>query len=138
NDISQHWNQNVELMALRVTENASRAGEHYITATRSEYFELMRSAMGAGLIIGIMALIKILTADQHLAPLTEAILFSLNYGLGFVAIHILHFSVATKQPAMTAAAIAASVDASDGKTREMDNLLTIIAQTMRSQTVAIL
>jgi site-specific recombinase len=138
NDISQHWNQNMELLALRVTENASRAGEHYITVTRSEYFELMRSAMGAGLIIGIMALIKILTADQHLAPLTEAILFSLNYGLGFVVIHILHFTVATKQPAMTAAAIAASVDASEGKTREMDNLVTIIAQTMRSQTVAIL
>jgi site-specific recombinase len=138
NDIGQHWNQNMELLALRVTENASRAGEHYITQSRSEYFELMRSAMGAGLIIGIMALLKVIVAGQHIAPLTEAILFSLNYGLGFVVIHILHFTVATKQPAMTAAAIAASVDASDGKSKEMDNLVTIIAQTVRSQTVAII
>lgn len=138
NDISQHWNQNMELLALRVTENASRTGEHYITETRVEYFELMRSAMGAGVIVSVMTMIKIIFADQHYPPLPEAILFSLNYGLGFVLIHILHFTIATKQPAMTAAAIAASIDASDGKTKEMDNLVTIIAQTMRSQIVAIL
>jgi len=138
NDIGLHWRENMETLALRVTENASRTGEHYITENRKEYFALMRSAMGAGLIVGVMAMIKILTAGKHYAPLTEAILFSLNYGLGFVLIHILHFTVATKQPAMTAAAIAASIDASDGKTRDLDKLVTIIAQTMRSQTIAII
>ena len=138
NDMRLHWRENMELLALRVTENASRTGEHYITSNRSEYFELMRSAMGAGLIIGVMAMIKLMLAGRHYAPLTEAILFSLNYGLGFVLIHILHFTVATKQPAMTAAAIAASIDASDGKTKEMDNLVAIIAQMMRSQIIAII
>lgn len=138
NDMRLHWRENMELLALRVTENASRTGEHYITASRSEYFELMRSAMGAGLIIAVMAMLKVMLAKQHYAPLTEAICFSLNYGLGFVLIHILHFTVATKQPAMTAAAIAASIDASDGKTKEMDNLVAIIAQMMRSQIVAII
>lgn len=138
NDTRQHWQANMELLALRVTENASRTGEHYITETRSEYFELLRSAMGAGFIITVMATIKLILAAQHYAPLTEAILFSLNYGLGFVIIHILHGTVATKQPAMTAASIAASIDSSDGKTREMDNLATIIAQMMRSQFIAIL
>ncbi len=138
NDVRQYWQDNMALLALRVTENASRTGEHYITETRSEYFALMRSAMGAGVIVGVMAMIKIITADQHYAPLTEAILFSLNYGLGFVLIHVLHFTVATKQPAMTAAAIAESIDASEGKSREMGKLVSIIAQTMRSQIVAIL
>lgn len=138
NNIRQHCRENVELLALRVTENASRTGEHYITETRSEYFTLMRSAMGAGLLIAFMAMIKIVTADQHYPPLTEAILFSLNYGLGFVLIHTLHFTVATKQPAMTAAAIAASIDGSEGKNKEMENLVTIIAQTIRSQTIAII
>ncbi|HSH97509.1 MAG TPA: site-specific recombinase [Methyloradius sp.] len=137
NDISEHWQENMEVMALRVTENASRTGEHYITENRSEYFALMRSAMGAGVIIGFMAMLKIIIANMHLAALTEAILFSLNYGLGFVLIHILHFTVATKQPAMTAAAIAASIDAADSKSKEMDNLIAIIANTTRSQLVAI-
>lgn len=139
NDVSMHWRSNMELLALRVTENASRTGEHYITETRSEYLSLWRSAMGAGVIIAVMAMLKLITAKHHFAPLTEAILFSLNYGLGFVLIHILHFTVATKQPAMTAAAIAASIDASaDGKSREMNNLITIIAQTTRSQIIAII
>ena len=138
NDVRQHWRENMELLALRVTENASRTGEHYITETRSEYFALMRSAMGAGVIVGVMAMIKVITAGHHYAPLTEAIFFSLNYGLGFVLIHMLHFTVATKQPAMTAAAIAASIDGSDGKSKNMDKLVTIIAQTIRSQTVAII
>ena len=137
NDLREHWGENIEVMALRVTENASRTGEHYITETRSEYFALMRSALGAGVVVGVMAMIKILLAKQHYAPLTEAILFSLNYGLGFILIHILHFTVATKQPAMTAAAIAASIDATDSHSKEMDNLVAMIAKTMRSQFVAI-
>jgi len=137
NDVHEHWQENVEIMALRVTENASRTGEHYITENRSEYYALMRSAMGAGIVVGAMAMIKLIVAKQHLAPLTEAILFSLNYAFGFILIHILHFTVATKQPAMTAAAIAASVDATDAKSKEMDNLVNMIAKTMRSQMVAI-
>jgi site-specific recombinase len=137
NDVSEHWRENVEVMALRVTENASRTGEHYITGNRTEYFALMRSAMGAGVIIAVMAMLKLTFAKQHYAPLTEAILFSLNYGLGFILIHILHFTVATKQPAMTAAAIAASIDATDSNSKEMDNLVAMIANTMRSQVVAI-
>ena len=137
NDVGMHFRENIELIALRVTENASRTGEHYITESRTEYFRLMRSAMGAGVIIGVMAMIKILVGSRHLAPLMEAIVFSLNYGLGFVLIHILHFTVATKQPAMTAATIAAAVDNHDGKTKELDKLVSVIAQTMRSQAVAI-
>ncbi len=137
NDVHQHWQENMEIMALRVTENASRTGEHYITNNRHEYYALMRSAMGAGVVVAMMATLKIFVAKHHLAPLTEALLFSLNYGLGFILIHILHFTVATKQPAMTAAAIAASIDAADGKSKEMDNLVAMIANTMRSQIIAI-
>ncbi|TFW70690.1 preprotein translocase subunit TatB [Methylotenera oryzisoli] len=138
NDLHEYWQESVEVMAVRVTENASRAGEHYITENRSEYFALMRSAMGAGVIIALMAMFKLVLAKQHFAPLAEAIFFSLNYGIGFMLIHIFHFTVATKQPAMTAAAIAATIDnASDGKTKDMHNLVTTVTNTMRSQAVAI-
>ncbi len=139
NDLHAHWRENMEVMAVRVTENASRTGEHYITENRSEYYALARSAMGAGVIIACMAMIKIALAKYHFAPLTEGILFSLNYGLGFILIHILHFTVATKQPAMTAAAIAATIDsASDTKSKDMSRLVAMIANTTRSQLVAIL
>jgi site-specific recombinase len=138
NNVRQHWREGLELLALRVTENASHTGEHYITSTRSEYFTLLRSAMGAGLVIAFMALFKVFAAKQQLPPLTEAVVFSLNYGLGFMLIHIMHFTVATKQPAMTASAIAASISESGGNSRDMDSLTSIIAQTLRSQLAAIL
>lgn len=138
NNLRTHWRQNLELMALRVTDNAGHTGEHYIAENKRQYFALMRSAMGAGVIIALMAMNKILIAGLHLPPLTEAILFSLNYGIGFVIIHILHFTVATKQPAMTASTIASTIEESDNKHRNLDKLVHIISQTISSQTVAIL
>jgi len=138
NSISSHWQQNMELMALRVTENAGRTGEHYIAENRSQYFALVKSAMGAGLIITCMAVLKVLITTAHLPPLTETILVSLNYGLGFVIIHVLHFTVATKQPAMTAATIAATIGESGSKIKSLDSLVKIVSQTTSSQTSAVL
>lgn len=138
NNLSEYWRQNTELLALRVTENASHTGEHYIAQHRNEYYKLMGSAMGAGVIIAVMAMFKIIIASYHLPPLTEAILFSLNYGLGFVIIHLLHFTVATKQPAMTAATIASTIDDHGHDSKNIQNLVNIVAQTTSSQTIAIL
>lgn len=138
NNLSDYWRQNTELLALRVTENASHTGEHYIAQHRGEYFKLMGSAMGAGIIIAFMAMFKIMISSYHLPPLTEAILFSLNYGLGFVTIHLLHFTVATKQPAMTAATIASTIDDHGHDSKNIHNLINIVAQTTSSQTIAIL
>lgn len=138
NNLRDHFRQTLDMVALRVTENASRTGEHYITETRGEYFSMLKSALGGGFIIALMAMIKLILARQHMAPLNEAIAFSLDYGIGFMLIHIMGFTVATKQPAMTAAAIAASIDESGGKLRNLDNLVTLIARTVRSQIVATL
>ncbi len=138
NDLGHHWNQSIGLLALRVTENASRAGEHYITENRSEYFEMWRSALGAGFIIAFMAMIKLSIGKQVMPPLTQALLVCLNYGLGFVLIHFLHFTVATKQPAMTAATLAESIGVGTGRQRDLENLTTLIARTIRSQIAAIL
>ncbi|MCL2831352.1 MAG: site-specific recombinase [Betaproteobacteria bacterium] len=138
NDLRYYWQQNVEILALRVTENAGHRGEHYITETRRQYLEMMRAAGGAGLIIAFMAMFKLIIASGDLAPLNETIAFSLNYGLGFVLIYMLHFTVATKQPAMTANAIAASIGEASGKTRDLENLSTLIARTLRTQIIAIL
>lgn len=34
-NLRQHWRHNTELIALRVADNASAHGEHYITETRA-------------------------------------------------------------------------------------------------------
>jgi len=138
NELRPHWRQNVELLSLRVTENAGSHGEHYITDTRAEYFAMARSAMIGGFIIAFMACFKILLGKLGLPPATAALAYCLNYGLGFCLIHILHGSVATKQPAMTANAIAARISQAGGKVRDLEALTGLIASTVRSQIVAIL
>jgi len=138
NILSDYWGQNVELLSLRMTESASRTGEHYITSSRSEYFGLFASAALGGLIIAFMAGNKVVLGSQGMAPLNELLSFCLNYGLGFALIHMLGGTVATKQPAMTANAIAASIGEARGKTRDLEALADLIVRTIRSQIGAIL
>lgn len=138
NDLGYHWDRSMRLLALRVTENASRTGEHYITETRAEYFILWGSALGAGIVVAFMALSKLYIVGQPIPPLTNTLLVCLNYGFGFVLIHLLHFALATKQPAMTAASIATSIGEGSGKQRDLENLTTLVARLVRSQLAAIL
>lgn len=138
NNLPRHWRLNTEILALRVTENASHHGEHYITETRSEYWQMCRSAMIGGFVIAFMACLKILLSKAEMPPLTGAITYCLDYGLGFCLIHILGGTVATKQPAMTANAIAASISEAGGRLRDVEGLTNLIARTCRSQIVAIL
>ena len=141
NNIRQFWKQNAELVALRVTENAGRSGEHYITETRTDYFAMLKAAAGGGCAVALIAAIKINIGMRGLAPLAEVLANCINYGLGFVLIHLLHFSVATKQPAMTANAIAAAIGEIQDNPRErkhdLEPLVTLVARTIRTQLAAI-
>jgi len=138
NILSDYWGQNVELLSLRMTESASKTGEKYITSSRGEYFGLIASAALGGLIIAFMAANKIVLGSQGMAPLNELLSYCLNYGLGFMLIHMLGGTVATKQPAMTANAIAASIGEAKGKTRDLEALADLVVRTIRSQAGAIL
>ncbi|MGH8504949.1 MAG: site-specific recombinase [Stenotrophobium sp.] len=136
NSVGELWSQTVDLLALRITENAGQTGEHYITTSRSEYFAMLRSALGAGFVIAFMAMLKIdLSMSEH-APLATAFLYSMNYGLGFVLVYMLGFTIATKQPAMTASRLAAALSRESGKVR-LDALADLIVSTIRSQFIAI-
>lgn len=126
-----------QLLARRVTEQASKSGEHYVTESRGEFFGMFRAAAGAGLIIGSMAMIKILSAKLGLPPVWEAVAYSLNYGLGFVLVHILHLTIATKQPAMTAATLAAALDGKQNREARLNVLADLAAQVSRTQWISI-
>ena len=133
-----HWRRNTELIALRVTDNAGYDGEHFITETRSEYAQLARSGAIGGFVIALLACPKLLFAKAGMAPLVEATVYCLNYGIGFCIVHILHGTVATKQPAMMANTIAGTISQNGGRLRDIDALTGLIARTVRSQLIAIL
>jgi len=130
---------NTELMAQQVTENASRTGDHYVTTDRQGYWNMYRSAAGAGAIIACMATLKVLSGRLVLAPFARAFISSMNYSLGFMLIHVLHFTVATKQPAMTAATLAAAVQRNTGNRQaQIAELAEVTINIMRTQFIAIL
>lgn len=130
---------NSQLIALQVTENASRTGEHYVSSDKAGFFSMFKAAAGAGVIIASMASLKTLAARMSMAPLMQAFVYSMNYSLGFMLIHVLHFTVATKQPAMTAAALAATVQQRKGsKSAQLIELAALIVNIIRTQFIAIL
>ena len=132
-------NSTSELIALQVTENASKTGEHYVSTDKAGFFSMYKAAAGAGIIIAMMASFKLLLARLTLAPLMQAFVFSMNYAFGFIFIHIAHFTVATKQPAMTAAALASTVQQQRGsKNAQIAELAALIINIIRTQFIAIL
>ena len=139
NVLSDYWGKNLALLTLRMTENSSKTGEHFIASNAGDYFGILRSAMLGGIIIAMMAGMKIVYGSLGLAPGTLAVAFCLNYGLGFVLIHVLGGTVATKQPAMTANAIAATIGEAQDQShaRNLDDLVETIVRTIRSQVAAI-
>jgi site-specific recombinase len=138
NSMRYYMSQLSRLMAVRVTENAARSGEHYICETKSEYQHMWRSAAGAGVLIGGMALLKIYAAALHAPLFVEAFLFSMIYGLGFVLIYLLGMTVATKQPAMTAQTLASHLSGiKPNRAADLERVVDVVAAVCRSQLAAI-
>lgn len=130
---------NTALLSRKVTDNASKVGEHYISTDKRGYRKMYKKAALGGVLIGIMATIKILGSKLALSLFGTAFMNSMIYGLGFVLIHIIGGTVATKQPAMTAAAIASTISETSGrKATQLAKLAELVVDIMRTQFIAIL
>ena len=128
---------NSSLLAAKVAERSAETGEHYITRTRGEYFAMVGNAAGGGAVMAFTTLLKFALHALALSAFWGGFLAGANYAISFVLIQMLHFTVATKQPAMTAPAMAA-------KLKEMDNIEGVeefvdkVTYLVRSQVAAVL
>lgn len=105
NNLQSLISDSTQLLAFEITQHTAKTGEHYITQTKGEYNQMFRSALGGGLIVGLLVIFKLLLSKLEISDFGQAFLFSMNYSFGFVAIYLFGFTLATKQPAMTASAI---------------------------------
>ncbi|MEJ7732537.1 MAG: hypothetical protein WKG00_25440 [Polyangiaceae bacterium] len=128
------YRANMHLLARKIIERAGTTGEHYITATRGEYFKMILSAGGGGMLTAGTAALKYIIGWAKLPVLIGGILAAANYAGSFVLMQMLGFTLATKQPSMTAAALANALHGRKGE--ELDDLVTQIARTTRSQLAA--
>ena len=110
NNLSQLIEDSTSTLAFEITKHTAETGEHYITNDRKEYFKMLKTALGGGVVVGVLCIIKILISKLDISEFGFAFLYSMNYSLGFIAIYLLGFTLATKQPAMTASAIVNAIE----------------------------
>lgn len=96
-----------ELLAAKVTERNAETGEHYITRNAHEYVRLLGAAAGGGALLAGTTWLKLGIVALGLSAFWGGFAAGVNYALSFVLIMLMHWTVATKQPAMTAPAMAA-------------------------------
>ncbi|MDD3591956.1 MAG: hypothetical protein PHO65_04910 [Sulfurovum sp.] len=137
NSLYEIFQQSIRVVAKSVTNNTSEHGEHYITENLQQYIKMLFSASGAGVIIAVMALLKITILQAGFTEGVGTIWSSLNYGLGFVLIHLLGFTIATKQPAMTASTFAKAIEKGEKSRANQKKLVELIIQVNRSQFAAV-
>jgi len=126
----------LHLISRAIVERASQSGEHYITRNNEEYKEMAKSAIGGGVLTSVTALIKFIIAKTGFAPFFEGLLYGLNYTFSFVLIQQLHFTLATKQPAMTAPALASKLKQTKNR-NQIPEFLEEIANLVRGQFIAV-
>ena len=97
------------LTAAKVAERGAESGEHYITRDRAEYMAMLRHAAGGGAVIGFTTWGKFMLYGLALSPFWMGFAAGMNYALSFVLVQLLHWTVATKQPAVTAPAMVAKL-----------------------------
>jgi site-specific recombinase len=127
---------NTRLLQRRIVERSGRTGEHYVTATRAEYRHLWLAAAGGGLLTVGTAVIKTALAAWHVSDFLHGVAYGLNYALSFLLLQRLGLVLATKQPAMTAAALAAIVRERRGDDRA-NEIAAYAARICRSQLAAV-
>ena len=140
NNIRQLISDSTQLISYEITQHTAKTGERYITESGKEYFSMFKAAIGGGFIVGILCVIKLLFSTVDASAFGFAFLYSLNYALGFVIIYILGFTLATKQPAMTAATIIKSLE-SEAKNDNLNGkqyyaFAQLFARLFRSQFIA--
>ncbi len=129
---------NSSLLAAKVAERSAETGEHYITRDRREYMQMVRQAAGGGFVMAFTTIAKFALHAVAASAFWAGYLAGINYALSFVLIQLLHFTVATKQPAMTAPAMAAKLKESAGSDEGIDSFIDEVSYLVRSQVAAVL
>jgi len=128
---------NSTLLAAKMAERSAETGEHYIARSRADYRNMLGKALGGGAITAVTTALKFAVIGLGLSAFWSGIGASLVYAASFVVIQLLHFTLATKQPAMTAPTMAAKLkelDASDAIGAFVDEVTLLV----RSQSASVL
>lgn len=133
------FSQHGSLLARQVAERSAATGEHYIARDRAEHRQMLRRAVGGGVVVAGTTFAKFAMLLLGMTAFWGGFWIGTMYAASFVLIMLLHWTLATKQPAMTAASMAATLPAgSEATDEELASFVERVAQLMRSQIAGVI
>jgi site-specific recombinase len=136
NNISELFNDSTRMISHLITNHTAETGSHYITSNRKQYMKMFYKASGGGIIVGALCVLKMLYGFMPGSDFFHAFLYSLNYAMGFVMIYLMGFTLATKQPAMTAATMTKVLSEQGNSKRNNTEFADLVSKLFRSQFIA--
>lgn len=136
------FTRHYSMLARKVAERSAETGEHYITRDWREYSLMLKRALGGGSVLAGTTFMKFFLMSLALSPFWAGLSAGLNYAVSFVIVQLLHWTVATKQPAMTAPALVAKLaefqhDSHTGPAMRIEGFVDEVAHLIRSQVAGI-
>ena len=137
--ISALISANSTLLSAKMAERSAETGERYITRNRADYRQMLGMAMGGGAVTALTTLLKFMVVAIGLSAFWSGFWASVAYAGTFIMIQLLHFTLATKQPAMTAPAMAAKLKDidSDETVTTLEDFVDEVTHLVRSQVAAV-
>jgi site-specific recombinase len=136
NKIREYISKSTQNIAREITESTGSKGESYITLTKKEYISMLKSALGGGFLVAFACFIKMNMGSVTTSLFGKAFMYSINYIWVFTSIYLLNFTLATKQPAMTASTLAIAIESGLVKDDNFQGLTILISRIWRTQFIA--
>ena len=136
NNLWELADDSTRLMSHLITNHTAETGSHYITSSFRDYMQMFWKASGGGVIVGVLCILKMLYSYSDGSEFNHAFLYALNYAMGFVMIYLMGFTLATKQPAMTAATMAKILSEGENTQKNYVEFAHLVSKLIRSQFIA--
>ncbi|MFK7992071.1 MAG: hypothetical protein AB8I08_38995 [Sandaracinaceae bacterium] len=128
----------LDLWAFQITEHTAAKGSKYVASSVAAYRSLLLKAMGGGAIVGVFAIFKLFLSKLSLPLAAKALVYGTNYAVCFLLIYLTGATLATKQPAITASAIAKKLDTARSRAEGLSEVASMVVLVWRSQFVSFL
>ena len=128
NNVRELIDDSTRLISHLITSHTAETGTHYNATSSKEYLKMFWKASGGGIIVGFLCIFKMMMSYSHGSEFSHAVLYSLNYAFGF--------TLATKQPAMTAATMAKVLSDESSSEKNYKEFANLVAKLSRTQFIA--
>ena len=136
NNLRELISDSTRLKSHLITNHTAETGSHYITSNSKDYMSMFWRASGGGVIVGALCILKLLYGYIPGSDFSHAFLYAFNYAMGFIMIYLMNYTLATKQPAMTAATMAKVLSEGENTRKNYVDFAHLVSKLFRTQFIA--